>query len=101
MCVSQHAMGEGCVSQHAMGHGVDNHPTPRPDIPPPVETATEADDTHPTEMHSCLNFLHSEIAQMPKHLTLPHWRPKSHPVKLSEHLIVICIALFRGTMHSP
>ena len=49
--VSHHALGRGCVSQHTLGGGVSQDAL-RQTPPPP--TATAADGTHPTGMHSCL-----------------------------------------------
>ena len=53
-CVSQHALGRGVYPSMYWAGWCGRHP-PRADTPPPA-TATAADGTHPTGMHSCFHL---------------------------------------------
>ena len=73
-----------CWDTTPRGPGTTTPSPPGPGIPPeqtpPLEMATAADGTHPTGMHSCLNFMqffgnfwqNCRLAPPPGGLVLPH-----------------------------
>ena len=69
-----HSVHKGGLPQCTLGY------TPRADTPTPQQTATAADGTHPTGMHSCFQFNFAVFGgKMPKIIgwqnLLSSWRP--------------------------
>ena len=82
---SRPLLGPGTLRDQASPHRDQAPSLPRDQAPPRQQTATVADGTHPTGMHSCclLNFNYVSLSNIELDLVLFHWPnlcfPKDFP----------------------